>query len=130
MPLPRIACHASLMREPAALQSFCRARPAACGARLWARLLEGSGADMQLLCGRYTSLPAFTVPKAAQGFKSCEMTMGRRNVHACHAGALVHSLEGWKHHEVRDKCDKAAAGTAHASVHWACGGCVADAGMV
>jgi len=49
---------------------------------------------------RYTSLPAFTVPKAAQGFKSCEMTMGRRNVHACHAGALVHSLEGWKHHEV------------------------------
>ncbi len=50
---------------------------------------------------RYTSLPAFTLPKAAQGFKSCEMTMGRRNVHACHAGALVHSLEGWKHHEVR-----------------------------
>jgi len=49
---------------------------------------------------RYTSLPAFTLPKAAQGFKSCEMTMGRRNVHACHAGALVHSLEGWKHHEV------------------------------
>jgi len=49
---------------------------------------------------RYTSLPAFTVPPAAQGFKSCEMTMGRRNVHACHAGALVHSLEAWKHHEV------------------------------
>ena len=49
---------------------------------------------------RYTSLPAFTLPKAAQGFKSCEMTMSRRNVHACHAGALVHSLEGWTHHEV------------------------------
>jgi hypothetical protein len=49
---------------------------------------------------KYTSLPAFTLPKSAQGFKSCEMTMGRRNVHACHAGALVHSLEGWKHHEV------------------------------
>ena len=55
-----------------------------------------------LVC-RYTSLPAFTVPAAAQGFKSCEMTMGRRNVHACHAGALVHSLEAWKHHEVSPK---------------------------
>ena len=28
------------------------------------------------------------------------MTMDRRCVHACHAGALVHALEGWKHHEV------------------------------
>ena len=53
---------------------------------------------------KYTSLPAFTLPKSAQGFKSCEMTMGRRNVHACHAGALVHSLEGWKHHEVPFSC--------------------------
>ncbi len=27
--------------------------------------------------------------------------MERRNVHACHAGALVHTLEKWTHHEVR-----------------------------
>jgi predicted amino acid dehydrogenase len=26
--------------------------------------------------------------------------MPRRAVHACHAGGLVHALEGWKHHEV------------------------------
>lgn len=27
-------------------------------------------------------------------------TMGRGVVHACHAGGVVHFLEGWKHHEV------------------------------
>ena len=43
---------------------------------------------------------AFTLPEGAQWLKSCEMTMARRNVHACHAGALVHALEGWTHHEV------------------------------
>jgi predicted amino acid dehydrogenase len=26
--------------------------------------------------------------------------MPRRAVHACHAGGLVHVLEGWQHHEV------------------------------
>lgn len=26
--------------------------------------------------------------------------MGRGVVHACHAGGVVHFLEGWKHHEV------------------------------
>ena len=26
--------------------------------------------------------------------------MDRGVVHACHAGGLVHSLEGWTHHEV------------------------------
>jgi len=48
----------------------------------------------------YTKLPAFTLPENAAGFKSCEMTMQRRDVHACHAGALVHALEKWTHHEV------------------------------
>ncbi len=48
----------------------------------------------------YTDLPAFRLPPAARGFRSCEMTMQRRAVHACHAGALVHALEGWTHHEV------------------------------
>jgi len=28
------------------------------------------------------------------------MTMPRGVVHASHAGGLVHSLEGWMHHEV------------------------------
>jgi len=48
----------------------------------------------------YTLLPAFKLPSAAKGFKSCEMTMERGCVHACHAGALVHGLEGWDFHEV------------------------------
>lgn len=48
----------------------------------------------------YTPLPAFELPKEARGFRSCEMTMPRRCVHACHAGALVHALERWDHHEV------------------------------
>ena len=26
--------------------------------------------------------------------------MPRRCVHACHAGGILHSLEGWDHHEV------------------------------
>lgn len=29
-----------------------------------------------------------------------QMTMPRGVVHACHAGGLVHALEGWEHHEV------------------------------
>jgi len=48
----------------------------------------------------YTDLPAFKLPKEAKDFRSCEMTMKRGHIHACHAGALVHSLEGWDHHEV------------------------------
>jgi len=48
----------------------------------------------------YTSLPAFMMPKDAKYFKTCEMTMDRGCVHACHAGAVVHALEGWEFHEV------------------------------
>jgi WAX2 C-terminal domain/Fatty acid hydroxylase superfamily len=48
----------------------------------------------------YTDLPAFRLPKAAKDFKTCEMTMERGDVHACHAGAIVHGLEKWDHHEV------------------------------
>ena len=29
-----------------------------------------------------------------------QYTMDRGVVHACHAGGLVHMLEGWEHHEV------------------------------
>jgi hypothetical protein len=49
---------------------------------------------------QYTDLPAFKLPTKAKDFKSCEMTMERGHVHACHAGALVHALEEWKHNEV------------------------------
>jgi sterol desaturase/sphingolipid hydroxylase (fatty acid hydroxylase superfamily) len=48
----------------------------------------------------YTNLPAFALPKEAKDFRSCEMTMERGHVHACHAGALVHALEGWTYNEV------------------------------
>lgn len=48
----------------------------------------------------YTSLPAFAMPKDTKDFKTCEMTMERGCVHACHAGAVVHLLEGWDYHEV------------------------------
>ena len=49
----------------------------------------------------YTGLPAFRLPeKEAKDFKTCEMTMERGCVHACHAGALVHALENWQYHEV------------------------------
>lgn len=48
----------------------------------------------------YTELPAFRLPPQVRDFKTCEMTMQRGCVHACHAGAIVHLLEGWQHHEV------------------------------
>lgn len=48
----------------------------------------------------YTDLPAFKLPKGAKDFRSCEMTLPRGQVHACHAGALLHALEDWQFHEV------------------------------
>jgi WAX2 C-terminal domain/Fatty acid hydroxylase superfamily len=48
----------------------------------------------------YTELPAFRMPPDTKDFKTCEMTMQRNCVHACHAGAVVHALEGWDYHEV------------------------------
>ncbi|MCO5570047.1 hypothetical protein L7F22_023761 [Adiantum nelumboides] len=38
--------------------------------------------------------------KLVRGVNSCEHTMARYVVYACHAGGLVHALEGWDHHEV------------------------------
>ncbi|MFS7910026.1 hypothetical protein Hanom_Chr02g00101451 [Helianthus anomalus] len=40
------------------------------------------------------------LPDDVQGLGACEYTMERGVVHACHAGGLVHLLEGWTHHEV------------------------------
>ncbi|KMT03535.1 hypothetical protein BVRB_8g192120 [Beta vulgaris subsp. vulgaris] len=48
----------------------------------------------------YGDLAAMKLPQDVQGLGSCEYTMDRGVVHACHAGGVVHSLEGWTHHEV------------------------------
>ncbi|KAF2943422.1 hypothetical protein DAI22_02g062100 [Oryza sativa Japonica Group] len=48
----------------------------------------------------YGKLAAMRLPKDVQGLGYCEYTMERGVVHACHAGGVVHFLEGWEHHEV------------------------------
>ncbi|XP_008804902.2 very-long-chain aldehyde decarbonylase GL1-1-like [Phoenix dactylifera] len=48
----------------------------------------------------YGKLAAMRLPQDVQGLGMCEYTMDRGMVHACHAGGVVHFLEGWTHHEV------------------------------
>uniref|UniRef100_A0A0D3GJE0 aldehyde oxygenase (deformylating) n=1 Tax=Oryza barthii TaxID=65489 RepID=A0A0D3GJE0_9ORYZ len=48
----------------------------------------------------YGKLAAMRLPEDVEGLGTCEYTMGRGVVHACHAGGVVHFLEGWDHHEV------------------------------
>ncbi|XP_027367642.1 very-long-chain aldehyde decarbonylase CER3-like isoform X1 [Abrus precatorius] len=48
----------------------------------------------------YGDLAAMRLPEDVEGLGCCEYTMERGVVHACHAGGVVHSLEGWTHHEV------------------------------
>ncbi|KAI3684377.1 hypothetical protein L6452_33600 [Arctium lappa] len=48
----------------------------------------------------YSKLAAMKLPDDVQGLGACEYTMERGVVHACHAGGIVHLLEGWSHHEV------------------------------
>ncbi|GLT80438.1 hypothetical protein SLA2020_518770 [Shorea laevis] len=48
----------------------------------------------------YGDLAAMRLPKDVEGLGTCEYTMERGVVHACHAGGVVHFLEGWSHHEV------------------------------
>nr|WDA53437.1 very-long-chain aldehyde decarbonylase eceriferum 3 [Erycina pusilla] len=48
----------------------------------------------------YGKLAAMRLPKDVEGFGMCEYTLDRGVVHACHAGGVVHFLEGWTHHEV------------------------------
>lgn len=48
----------------------------------------------------YGKLAAMRLPEDVEGLGSCEYTMDRGIVHACHAGGVVHCLEGWEHHEV------------------------------
>ncbi|XVF34313.1 hypothetical protein REPUB_Repub18cG0049000 [Reevesia pubescens] len=48
----------------------------------------------------YGDLAAMRLPDDVEGLGCCEYTMERGVVHACHAGGVVHHLEGWTHHEV------------------------------
>ncbi|KAG8050149.1 hypothetical protein GUJ93_ZPchr0009g1013 [Zizania palustris] len=48
----------------------------------------------------YGKLAAMRLPKDVQGLNACEYTLERGLVHACHAGGVVHFLEGYEHHEV------------------------------
>ncbi|XP_078438039.1 very-long-chain aldehyde decarbonylase GL1-1-like [Wolffia australiana] len=48
----------------------------------------------------YGKLAAVRLPDDVQGLGMCEYTLDRGVVHACHAGGVVHFLEGWNHHEV------------------------------
>ncbi|XXG64507.1 hypothetical protein AAC387_Pa05g2442 [Persea americana] len=48
----------------------------------------------------YGKLAAMRLPDDVQGLGCCEYTMDRGVVHACHAGGVVHFLEGWTHNEV------------------------------
>ncbi|CAL9110508.1 unnamed protein product [Musa textilis] len=48
----------------------------------------------------YGNLAAMRLPMDVQGLGSCEYTLERGIMHACHAGGIVHCLEGWTHHEV------------------------------
>ncbi|CAK9260814.1 unnamed protein product [Sphagnum jensenii] len=48
----------------------------------------------------YAPVAGMFLPKQVIGIHTCEVIMPRRAVHACHAGGLVHALEGWQHHEV------------------------------
>ncbi|KAF7135296.1 hypothetical protein RHSIM_Rhsim08G0201300 [Rhododendron simsii] len=48
----------------------------------------------------YGKLVAMKLPDDVEGLGSCEYQLQRGAVHACHAGGVVHLLEGWSHHEV------------------------------
>ncbi|KAF8407305.1 hypothetical protein HHK36_006432 [Tetracentron sinense] len=48
----------------------------------------------------YGNLAAMKLPDDVEGLGSCEFILERGVVHACHAGGVVHLLEGWTHHEL------------------------------
>ncbi|KAH7331871.1 hypothetical protein KP509_20G054600 [Ceratopteris richardii] len=51
-------------------------------------------------CVYHDSVSIRLPEKLVHGLNSCEHNLPRYVVHACHAGGLVHALEGWQHHEV------------------------------
>ncbi|KAG8087515.1 hypothetical protein GUJ93_ZPchr0010g7826 [Zizania palustris] len=48
----------------------------------------------------YGKLAAMRLPGDVEGLWTCEYTISRDVVHACHAAGPVHFLEGYGHHEV------------------------------
>jgi hypothetical protein len=74
--------------------------------KCFAHTLLINASTVSLTKHNFYLIAAFKLPSAAKGFKSCEMTMERGCVHACHAGALVHGLEGWDFHEVISYCPR------------------------
>ncbi|TVU09615.1 hypothetical protein EJB05_43099 [Eragrostis curvula] len=48
----------------------------------------------------YGKTVAMRLPPDVRGLGICEYTLERGVVHACHAGGLLHFLEGYAHHEV------------------------------
>eukprot|EP00475_Leptophrys_vorax_P026173 TRINITY_DN3676_c0_g3_i1.p1 TRINITY_DN3676_c0_g3~~TRINITY_DN3676_c0_g3_i1.p1 ORF type:complete len:502 (-),score=20.72 TRINITY_DN3676_c0_g3_i1:400-1869(-) len=48
----------------------------------------------------YGKLAAMRLPDDIQNLNCCELALPRQHVYACHAGGLVHMLEGWDYHEV------------------------------
>lgn len=48
----------------------------------------------------YGDLAAIRLPEDVEGLGYCEYKLERGVVHACHAGGVVHFLEGWTHNEV------------------------------
>ncbi|KAJ3704791.1 hypothetical protein LUZ61_008496 [Rhynchospora tenuis] len=48
----------------------------------------------------YGKLAAMRLPEDVEGLGTCEYTLERGVIHACHAGGIVHFLEGYTYHEV------------------------------
>ncbi|CAI6012951.1 unnamed protein product [Closterium sp. NIES-65] len=48
----------------------------------------------------YGKLAAMRLPDDVENLKFCELALPRGHIYACHAGGLVHLLEGWDYHEV------------------------------
>ncbi|KAH9318625.1 hypothetical protein KI387_020394, partial [Taxus chinensis] len=48
----------------------------------------------------YRDSIALLLPPSAKGVNGCEYTLRRRAVYACHAGGVVHALQGYPDHEV------------------------------
>lgn len=48
----------------------------------------------------YGKLAAMRLPNDIENMYSAELALPRQHVYACHAGGLVHMMEGWNYHEV------------------------------
>ncbi|MCO5551270.1 hypothetical protein L7F22_004769 [Adiantum nelumboides] len=65
----------------------------------------------------YGKLASIHLPiKDVKGLATCEHSLDRWVVHACHAGGIVHALEGWSNHEVGEVDIKAIDAVWNASI--------------